>query len=494
MPTSTFHRTVLLAVLSTIWVQTNGLHFPERLNFTELLSKPYFVDKSELLKVFLDGSQFNLVTCPRRFGKSVNLQMVKLFTEIELDENHLPKHYTNTSAYEIFKDKKIFENITFVEEHMCKYVVVHVDLLYNKTVKNFTHDVALQFINDKFYDAFSKFCWILGIPKDQLLARGLQEDEIKFLDRINHKKIVERDLQASLKRLGRILRKFFDAKMIFLLDNYDNVMWNGLSSVRYDIETLYVQLGEVINGIFIHSDDLVYTGMIFSTSRIVLGVKDLYYEKVEQNLFLENHKFSKYFGFTELEVEAILNKVHNNTEDPKKHMMEYYGAYVTKEKKLRIYSPFSVTQYCENVAENEPEPIQNYYIHTEKGADDLYMTLFRFLEFRDLANVYATNGSFEFEPVDKCTQVDFSNFLGLVEKVNEKMKRYDYNLLMTFAMEEGLIGFAFNSKGSKYKWPNLEIRNTLKLTLHKYNVFLDPSQWGTKNDTDFFINCTTIPV
>lgn len=462
--------------------QENESRLPERLNFTQLLSKPYFVDKTELLKVFLEGSQFNLVTCPRRFGKSVNLQMIKLFTEIELDENCLPKHYTNTSAYQIFKDKKIFENISFVEQHMCKYVVVHVDLVYNKSVNNFTNEVALQFINDKFYDAFDQFCWLLNLPKGFLRERGLQDDEIKFLDRIKHKKIIQRGLQDSLKRLGRILRKFFNAKMIFLLDNYDNVMVNGLHKLRYDIETLYVYLGEVINGIFIHSDDLIYTGMIFSTSKIVLGVKDMYYQKVEQNLFLENHKFSKYFGFTEHEVEAILNRTHNDDEDAKKIMTDYYGAYVTKEKKLRIYSPFSVTQYCEHVGEKQP--IRNYYVYMERGVDDLYIMLFRFFEFREMAELYDTVHSFKFDPIDKCTQMDFSSFLGLAEKREEKLKKYDYNLLMTFAMEEGFVGFAFGNKNAKFKCPNLEIKNTLKQSLQRYRVFLDPNLWGTEHDNE----------
>ncbi|GFT77511.1 AAA-ATPase_like domain-containing protein [Nephila pilipes] len=96
-------------------------------SFTELVKKYSFNDKTMLIKDFIEsGEKAALITCPRRFGKSINMDMMKTFLEIEVDENGIQKTLDTRKNYKLFTESNLQISIykEFIQDHLGKYPVI----------------------------------------------------------------------------------------------------------------------------------------------------------------------------------------------------------------------------------------------------------------------------------------------------------------------------------------------------------------------------------
>ena len=277
----------------------------------------YYVDKTLLIKEFLDKKPLvSLFTRPRRFGKTLNMDMLRVFFEISQE---------NTSKY--FVDKAIWRCGMEYRNHQGKYPVV---FLTFKDVKFDSWETTLDKIGNLLQEEFGRH--------QELAASGkLAEYEKAYYAKIMNGKASEVDLTASLEKLSQMLTKHYRKAPVIIIDEYDTPIQEGYSKDFYDEIIGFMR--NFFSGAFKDNRNLTYgflTGILrIAQESIFSGLNNLTVNSVMDD------EYDQFFGFTSSEV---------------RDMLEYYG-YLDKESELKdwydgylfgsteIYNPWSVINY-----------------------------------------------------------------------------------------------------------------------------------------------------
>lgn len=304
-------------------------------NFKELQNEDfYYVDKTELIRELLENwAKVNLFTRPRRFGKSLNMSMLRCFFELGTEEKY-------------FDRLKISENASLCEAYMGKYPVILVSL---KGINGETYEkacaMAAQIVNAE----ARRFQYLLD--SDRLTAY----DKEVFVSLLRPD-MNEAALCSSLKILSEFLEKHHGRKVILLIDEYDVPLAKAFERGYYDQMVIFIR------NMFEHAlktnDSLkfaVLTGcMRISKESIFTGLNNL---KV---LSIAEVSFDEYFGFTDSEVRELLE--YYELSDHYDEMKEWYDGYQFGN--AEIYCPWDVLNYCDALrADPEAKP-QNYWVNT----------------------------------------------------------------------------------------------------------------------------------
>lgn len=190
-------------------------------DFSSLINKPSFMDKTMLVKSFLENRNKNiLVAAPRRSGRTTNLLMLKNFLEISVDENGNVEQENKTFNYKLFKDNhlNIFEHGELVQKHFGKYPVVYVNcrtlgnaLNYRELVTEFREIVRDVFTQHK-YLLHQKQLWLDPSEKEHF--------ENFFIGKMR-KRLNSVDMIKGFTYLAEVLQLHFGKPAILLLDDYD---------------------------------------------------------------------------------------------------------------------------------------------------------------------------------------------------------------------------------------------------------------------------------
>ncbi len=307
-------------------------------NFEKLQTEDfYYVDKTNLIKELLDHwAEVNLFTRPRRFGKSLNMSMLKNF--FELDGNK-----------EIFNKLEISKEVSLCEEYMGKFPVILVSL---KSVNAATYekacDMAVQVINGE----ARRFQYLL------------ESERLTSYDKAAFSALLKTDMSeavlcSSLKVLSELLEKHHGCNVILLIDEYDVPLAKAFERGYYDQMVLFVR------NMFEHAlktnDSLkfaVLTGcMRISKESIFTGLNNL---KV---LSVAEVQFDEYFGFTDREVREILE--YYGLSDHYAEVKEWYDGYQFGN--VQVYCPWDVINYCDALrADHDAQP-KNYWSNTSSN-------------------------------------------------------------------------------------------------------------------------------
>ena len=254
-------------------------------NFTKLQSEDfYYVDKTMLIKELLDNwAEVNLFTRPRRFGKTLNMSMLKAFFEISDDKK-------------CFENTKISREVSLCERYMGRFPVIFVSL---KSVSAETYEKACEMAAQIINGEARRFQYFFN--SDRLTE--YDKDAFKALLQPDMKEAV---LCSSLRILTELLEKHHGQKVILLIDEYDVPLAKAFELGYYDAMTLFIR------NMFEHAlktnDSLkfaVLTGcMRISKESIFTGLNNL---KV---LSIADVQFDEYFGFTDSEVRDMLEIWH----------------------------------------------------------------------------------------------------------------------------------------------------------------------------------------
>lgn len=297
----------------------------------------YFIDKTTLIKDLLQNwAEVNLFTRPRRFGKSLNMSMLKSFFELGCRK-------------EIFDGLAISKETTLCEEYMGQFPVLLVSL---KSVNAGTYekarDMAIQIINSE----ARRFQYLLDSERltaydKQAFAAMLQPD------------MSEAVLCSSLKVLSELLEKHHARKVILLIDEYDVPLAKAFERGYYDEMVL------LIRNMFEHAlktnDSLrfaVLTGcMRISKESIFTGLNNL---KV---LSVAEVQFDEYFGFTDREVREMLE--YYDLLDHYEEVREWYDGYQFGN--VEVYCPWDVINYCDALRADPDAQPRNYWSNTSSN-------------------------------------------------------------------------------------------------------------------------------
>lgn len=322
-------------------------------NFEKLQTEDfYYIDKTNLIKELLTGlAEVTLFTRPRRFGKSLNMSMLKCFFELGTDKK-------------LFSKLKISEETALCEEYMGKYPVISVSL---KGMNAGNYEKALEMAVEVIRSEARRFQYLLdserltSYDKEAFIAL-LQED------------MKEGTLCSSLKVLSELLKKHHGSKVILLIDEYDVPLAKAFERGYYDPMVLFIR--NMFEYALKTNESLkfaVLTGcMRISKESIFTGLNNL---KV---LSVAEVQFDEAFGFTDKEVRELLE--YYELSDHYNEIKEWYDGYQFGN--AEVYCPWDVINYCDALRVEPDAQPKNYWSNTSSNE-----AVRRFIQESDKASV-----------------------------------------------------------------------------------------------------------
>lgn len=294
----------------------------------------YYVDKTLLIKEFLDQKPLvSLFTRPRRFGKTLNMDMLRVFFEIS-DKN--------TSKY--FADKKIWQCGEEYRSHQGKYPVI---FLTFKDVKFDTWDATIDKIRGLLQEEYGRHQELLNSDK-------LSQYEKEYFTKIISATANEVELTSSLERLSKMLASHYDKAPVIIIDEYDTPIQEGYSKDFYDEIIGFMR--NFFSGAFKDNKNLSYgflTGILrIAQESIFSGLNNLTVNSVM------DEEYDSFFGFTESEVKAMLS--YYGVSDKEEELKDWYDGYLFGSEE--IYNPWSVINYISKGCLP-----QTYWVNTGKN-------------------------------------------------------------------------------------------------------------------------------
>jgi len=278
----------------------------------------YFVDKSLLIKEVIDSQrQVILLPRPRRFGKTLNLSMLKYFFDINQPENE-----------NLFTQLNIWQTENEIKEKQAKYPVIFLSF---KDAKEKTWNKCYELIASEISDLYRNHIYVLK-------GNHLSEIEHKEYNEIVNKTAKETDFQRSLKKLSEYLFRYHNQKVVILIDEYDTPIQAGYKNFY---ENAISFMRNLLSGAF-KDNNYLYKGVITGILRVSRESIFTGLNNVSVHSVLDN-EFSDKFGFTESETKQILKDFEVPTEY--EEIKKWYDGYKIGSND-GIYNPWSILNYA----------------------------------------------------------------------------------------------------------------------------------------------------
>ena len=313
----------------------------------------YYVDKTMLIKELLQNwGEVNLFTRPRRFGKSLNMSMLKCFFEVESDP-----------AY--FDGLKIMEERKLCKEYMGKFPVISISL---KGVDGLDYESALAALQTVIGNEAMRFQFLKE-------SDNLSEEEKEAYARLieigsgegGMYAMTEAVAASALKTLSQLLEKHYGRKAILLIDEYDVPLDKAFQAGYYDE---MVSLIRNLLGNALKTNDSLYfavlTGCLrISKESIFTGLNNL---KVHT---ISDVRYDEFFGFTNADVDEILE--FYGLSSHKDVVRDWYDGF--RFGSADVYCPWDVINYCDELLAYPSAPPKNYWANT--SGNDLIRRLLK---------------------------------------------------------------------------------------------------------------------
>ncbi len=300
----------------------------------------YYVDKSGMIKELLSNwGEVNLFTRPRRFGKSINMSMLKCFFEIGTDKS-------------LFDGLAISSETELCENYMGQYPVVSISL---KGIEGANYSVARSMAVDVINEEARRLSYLLD-------STNLIPNEKELLSRLMDKKMEDGTLVSSLRNFTELLEKHYGKKAIVLIDEYDVPLAKANECGYYD------EMIKLIRGMFHQAlktnpnlEFAVLTGCLrVSKESIFTGLNN------PKMYTLLEAECDEQFGFTDEEVQEML--AYYGLSGYYEITKEWYDGY--KIGRANVYNPWDVINWCNQLLTN-PNKVPKSYWANSSGNEEV---------------------------------------------------------------------------------------------------------------------------
>jgi len=289
-------------------------------SYKEVSSECYYVDKTLLIKDIIDDhNKVTLFTRPRRFGKTLTMDMVKTYFE-KTDED--------TSVY--FSNRAIWKCSDSYKSYQGAYPVIFLsfkDIKYNSWENA---NIALQKLISQ---EFCRHDELANSPK-------LSANERQFYQQLATATADTVDYQMSLRTLAMLLNKHYDSRVVVIIDEYDTPIQQGYSNGYYD--QIIAVMRNLLSAVLKDNDALefgILTGILrVAKESLFSGLNNLIVNTISDG------KYSDYFGFTIHDVEEMAAYYGQTEKLPE--LRDWYDGYLFGNTEL--YNPWSVISYFNN--------------------------------------------------------------------------------------------------------------------------------------------------
>lgn len=395
-------------------------------NFEEIRKEGfYYVDKTGLIRDLLNNwGKVNLFTRPRRFGKTLNMSMLKSFFEIGTDKT-------------LFADLTISKETALCERYMGKFPVVFLSL---KGVDGLTFEDAYRMLRRILLSEVRRLSYLADSEKIS------ENDKTTFMRLLKEQDGVD-DVQDSLRVLSELLCKHYDKKAILLIDEYDVPLDKAFQHGYYKE---MVSLIRSLFGQVLKTNDFlqfaVLTGCLrVSKESIFTGLNNF---KV---LSIADARFDEHFGFTDEEVKQLLAAYQFT--DHFDETKEWYDGYHFG--KTDVYCPWDVVNHVDRlVGEPDARP-QAYWINT--SGNELVK---RFIDKADKTTQNEIERLIAGESIEKKIQLELT-----YEEIDESIDNL-WSVLFT----TGYLTYTGAGEDGAYKLmiPNKEVREVFILQVQEW--------------------------
>ena len=294
----------------------------------------YYVDKTALIEQVLEKrSKVTLFTRPRRFGKSLNMSMLKRFFEIGTDPS-------------LFEGLHISKNAALCERYMGKYPVIAISL---KGVDAASYQEAVVQLVEIINQSAASFQFLQNSGR---LTDYEKERFCKLLDDDMNMKI----MSSSMLWLTKLLEKHFNRKVVILIDEYDVPLAKAYENGFYDEMVLLIR--NIFGNVLKTNESLAFavlTGCLrIAKESIFTGLNNF---KVYS---ITDVEFDETFGFTNEEVKSMLK--YYGLDRHFNQVREWYDGY--RFGNADVYCPWDVVNYCDDHRNNSNAEPKNYWMNT----------------------------------------------------------------------------------------------------------------------------------
>ena len=395
-------------------------------DFKEIISFDYYyIDKTKFIEeILLDGAKIKLFCRPRRFGKTLNMSTLRYFFDIKNRE----------------ENRKLFnglyiENSPMISEQG-KYPVIFLTM---KGIDSSSWNGALKNIRDKIFELYNEY--------DGKINHILTENENKVFNKFAGKESDEEELKTSLSFLTSLLYKYYNQKVIVLIDEYDSPIISAYENGYYS-EAITFFKG--LYGNVLKTNQYLHMGVLTGIVRVAqAGIfSDL--NNIE-NYTILNDEYSQYFGLLEEEVEKSL--LDYGVSYKLEEVKSWYNGY--KFGDSEVYNPLSILKFLKT------KKLEAYWVNTSgnalikellKNSDKtVFDTLNKLFNGKETV-VYISQSialGNNLSPDDLWELLLFSGYLTVKEKIdmNTYFVKIPNNEIMTF-FKNLFVDIIFNGLGT----------------------------------------------
>ena len=410
-------------------------------NFERMIKEEYYyVDKSMLIEdILVNRAAVTLFTRPRRFGKTLNMSMLKYFFDIENKD----------------KNRKLFENLKIsgskYMNEQGKYPVIFISL---KDLKADTWEKCILEIKKMVSKIYREF---------QYITENMDEDDKNTYNSMKNRKN-DIDLNTSIELLSDFLYEYYGNKVIILIDEYDSPIINALNNGYYNEAINFFQ---VFYSSALKTNDSLKYGILTGITRIIKegifsGLNNLYVNTVL------SQDYAEYFGLLENEVTEMLD--YFEIKYKMKEVRNCYNGYCFGNK--QIYNPWSVVNYLKE------KEVKAYWANVsgntllenmlDYAGESVYIDLKKFTDGESIEK-YISDGTTIKSLLNNDDEIwQLFLYSGYLTKSEEQIKRKEFS-------EQGYFINTYN-----LKIPNREIGSYFG------NMFINRF-FGTEVKTDILI-------
>ena len=419
-------------------------------NFEKLITRDYyFVDKTLFIKDLLNNkADVNLFTRPRRFGKTLNMSMLQYFFEDMRDEFNGTK---KDNSY-LFEGLNIMDAGEQYTKHMGKYPVINLSL---KCAKQPTFKRAFEELKKTIAYEYERHKFIL--ENEKLASRKERYSRI-----LNVEGNIS-DYSNSLQFLSQCLEKYYNKKVIILIDEYDVPLENSYFNKFYDEMIVFIR--SLFEGALKTNPSLefsVITGCLrISKESIFTGLNNI------KTISILNARYDEYFGFTDDDVKKICNDYNM----PSKYevIKEWYNGYLFG--KVNVYNPWSVMQYVDDLTADIEKMPYSYWANTssnsivksliDRADDETKSEIEALIEGKTIEKPVHEDITYDdvYDSIDNLW--NFMFFTGYFKKINERME--DEIKYIEFAIPNKEVKYIFKTKILKWFNDNIKHRDFSKM-------------------------------
>lgn len=432
---------------------------------TLITSGYYFVDKTMFIRDLIDKKgQVNLFTRPRRFGKSLNISMLRYFFEEGRDLAGETTDYSH-----LFTGLKITECGDQYLQHMGKYPVIHLSL---KSAKRMTFEHAIGMLVPELAYEFTRHKFILEDPR-------LENERDRYMS-FMLEKAEPGSYSKSLKFLSECLHSYYGKKVIILIDEYDVPLESAYLNGYYDEMVDFIRsLFEAALKTNPHLEFAVLTGCLrISKESIFTGMTNL------EIISILNKNYDEYFGFTNEEVKKICRDF--GMTDKLDIFQSWYNGYVFGN--ANVFNPWSIVRYVKDLLADRNEFPISYWANTSSNSIVRNLIDRADRDVKDEIESLIAGGTIE-KPVHEDITYDemyasmdnlwnFMFFTGYFRKVGERMTGRQWYITLKIPNEE--VRYIFETK--ILNWFDEQIKKRDQKTL--FHAFLNQDAETVQNEIE----------